>query len=307
MKSLDHHQIMALANQVVGTGEGNLLCCNLDGTVRFANSSCCDRLGYSLQDMLDKKVYDFSPRSNPENYENHCRRTVENGSDRIYSYHEDCGGAVYPVEIYSIPHTIESSQEQLICSLVRDARNCERYMRMLETVENSQHLGSFDYNLQDQSLLASDNLLAIMGTDDPHDLRPASLAERLTAKEATRWNAQMLGFMNGFHRMDEQFMFRTADDRRSLLRVVMWSTLSRGKVNGITGYYEVLDEPISEQFISLEEAQRRHIERALSHTNGRVTGANGAGELLGINGKTLFARMRRLGINRQDYVFRTRK
>ncbi len=302
MKPLDQSQIMALANQMVSTGEANVLCSGLDGSVRFANTNCCSRLGYSLNDLLQKRVFDFSPRSDEDIYRNHCKRTVENGNDRMYSYHQDCDGSIYPVEIYSVPHTIEASREQLICSIIRDARNSQRYLRMLETVEHTQRIGSFDYDLQDQSLLASDNLLAIMGTDDPQELRPASMAERLTSKEATRWNAEMIGFMNGYNRMDEQFMIRTADNRRSLLRVVMWSTTAKGKVSGITGYYKVIDEPASEEFISLEEAQRRHIVRALSHTNGRVTGPNGAGVLLGINGKTLFARMRRLGINRQDYV-----
>jgi transcriptional regulator with GAF, ATPase, and Fis domain len=47
---------------------------------------------------------------------------------------------------------------------------------------------------------------------------------------------------------------------------------------------------------TLDEAMRRHIERALSHCRGRIEGARGAAQLLGINPHTLRARMRKLGI-----------
>lgn len=301
---LDQSQILALTNQVVGNGHTNLLCCAADGRVRFATDAACTRLGYSMDDMLSKRVYDYTPRVNERAYHDHFNRAVATGSDRRYGYHRDCRGTVFPVEVFSIPHTVEGTQEQLICSIIQEARDCSRYQRMLDTVENSQRIGSFDFRLGDQSILVSDNLLAIMGTEDPEELRPTGIIDRLTQEDASRWNQQMLGFISGYHRMDEEFMVRTAGNRYSLLRAVMWSIQEDDRVTGIVGYYEVLDEPRNEEFISLNEAQRRHIIRALSYTNGRVTGPNGAGRLLDINGKTLFARMKKLGINREDYTRR---
>jgi len=47
---------------------------------------------------------------------------------------------------------------------------------------------------------------------------------------------------------------------------------------------------------SLDEATRRHIERVLAATHGRIEGARGAANRLGINPHTLRARMRKLGI-----------
>jgi len=46
----------------------------------------------------------------------------------------------------------------------------------------------------------------------------------------------------------------------------------------------------------LEVAMRKHIERALAATGGRIEGPHGAARLLGINPHTLRARMRKLGI-----------
>jgi len=54
-------------------------------------------------------------------------------------------------------------------------------------------------------------------------------------------------------------------------------------------------------FDTLEEAQRRHIERALERTNGVVGGAEGAAQLLDVKRTTLLSRMDRLGIDPDEY------
>ena len=46
---------------------------------------------------------------------------------------------------------------------------------------------------------------------------------------------------------------------------------------------------------------RRHIERALARTRGRIEGRRGAAALLGINPHTLRARMRKLRVDWQKF------
>ncbi|MFP4546598.1 MAG: sigma 54-interacting transcriptional regulator [Fidelibacterota bacterium] len=52
-----------------------------------------------------------------------------------------------------------------------------------------------------------------------------------------------------------------------------------------------------DSLLTLEELQRRHIEKILEYTKGKVSGENGAAEILKINPKTLFSRMKKLNIN----------
>ncbi|NTU43096.1 MAG: sigma 54-interacting transcriptional regulator [Nitrospirales bacterium] len=52
--------------------------------------------------------------------------------------------------------------------------------------------------------------------------------------------------------------------------------------------------------ITLEEAERQHIVEVLNTTGWRVSGKDGAAEILGINPKTLESRMQRLGIQRRN-------
>jgi chemotaxis protein methyltransferase CheR len=47
---------------------------------------------------------------------------------------------------------------------------------------------------------------------------------------------------------------------------------------------------------SMEEVERGHIVRVLEQTNWKVSGKNGAAEILGLNRSTLRGRIRKLGI-----------
>jgi PAS domain S-box-containing protein len=54
--------------------------------------------------------------------------------------------------------------------------------------------------------------------------------------------------------------------------------------------------PAGDDVVTLDEAERRHILKALERTGGVLAGPNGAAALLGVNRSTLWSRMRKLGI-----------
>ncbi len=60
---------------------------------------------------------------------------------------------------------------------------------------------------------------------------------------------------------------------------------------------DVFDGRLTE-FLSLEEYQRQYIQLVLESTDGKVSGKNGAAEILQIHPQTLFSKMKRLGIKR---------
>jgi DNA-binding NtrC family response regulator len=64
---------------------------------------------------------------------------------------------------------------------------------------------------------------------------------------------------------------------------------------------EDTDPQTSPSFETLEEAQRRHIERALEATDGVVGGSEGAAQLLDVKRTTLLSRMERLGVDPAEY------
>lgn len=60
--------------------------------------------------------------------------------------------------------------------------------------------------------------------------------------------------------------------------------------------------PVPKKFMTFEEAQRHHIIEALKLTRGRVTGSAGAGKILDMNDRTLVSKMRKLGIEKHEYL-----
>lgn len=69
-----------------------------------------------------------------------------------------------------------------------------------------------------------------------------------------------------------------------------------GHINGINGQRSATGE--ASTIKPLDDAMRDHIQRALSATDGRIEGPNGAAKILQINPHTLRARMKKLGIKR---------
>ncbi|MNC85390.1 Formate hydrogenlyase transcriptional activator [compost metagenome] len=54
--------------------------------------------------------------------------------------------------------------------------------------------------------------------------------------------------------------------------------------------------PVADDVVTLAEAERRHILKALERTGGVLAGPKGAAAILGVNRSTLWSRMRKLGI-----------
>lgn len=59
----------------------------------------------------------------------------------------------------------------------------------------------------------------------------------------------------------------------------------------------------TEELLTFEEIQKKHIMEVLKHTKGKVSGPNGAAEILDMNAKTLFAKLKKLGVEKET-VFR---
>jgi len=55
------------------------------------------------------------------------------------------------------------------------------------------------------------------------------------------------------------------------------------------------------KFQTLDEMQRKHIVNAIKRCNGRIRGKDGAAIILGLNDKTLYSRIKKLGIKKSEY------
>ena len=58
-------------------------------------------------------------------------------------------------------------------------------------------------------------------------------------------------------------------------------------------------EPIKDEWVSLEEVERRHVRRVLQHVHGRISGPGGAAEVLDLKPSTLQFWIDRLGLREE--------
>jgi transcriptional regulator with GAF, ATPase, and Fis domain len=65
---------------------------------------------------------------------------------------------------------------------------------------------------------------------------------------------------------------------------------------------EAVEESVGEIDSNLETAEREHILRVLRECKGMIGGTNGAAERLGLKRTTLNSRIKKLGIQRRDYI-----
>jgi PAS domain S-box-containing protein len=65
---------------------------------------------------------------------------------------------------------------------------------------------------------------------------------------------------------------------------------------------EMPEEPVQSQHANLEVAEREHILRVLREAKGMIGGPGGAAERLGLKRTTLNSKMKKLGIQRRDYI-----
>jgi transcriptional regulator with GAF, ATPase, and Fis domain len=68
------------------------------------------------------------------------------------------------------------------------------------------------------------------------------------------------------------------------------------------GELESVDEAILAESTTLEATDKEHILRVLRQTKGRIAGPNGAAAKLGLVRTTLNSKIKKLGIDRKDYM-----
>jgi formate hydrogenlyase transcriptional activator len=76
--------------------------------------------------------------------------------------------------------------------------------------------------------------------------------------------------------------------------------VSRGRQLEMGPWLTSISEVSTDEIVSLEENERRHILEALKKTSWRVSGPSGAAKILNINSQTLVSRIKKLGIKRSE-------
>lgn len=117
-----------------------------NGEILYVNNAACDTLGYTHEEMLAMKVFDFDTEFNEEIWAKNWEELHEQGSTTIKSKHRTKEGRIFPVEITS--NHLSFNDRQYICAYARDISQRELAENALRESEGKFRL------LSEQDILA---------------------------------------------------------------------------------------------------------------------------------------------------------
>ena len=171
-----------------------------DGWILHANDAACSGLGYSREELLERRVMDVDPNFPEEDWPGHWKRIKEQGSVTLESTHRTKDGRVFPVEI-SVNYLAFEGREYHV-TFARDLTHRRQIEAELLKVQKLESLGilaggiAHDFNNYLTAVLANLAVARTYGQIDPESARILEEAERasIQAKGLTK---KLLAFARG--------------------------------------------------------------------------------------------------------------
>ena len=104
-----------------------------DGTITYANHYAAKTLGYSMEELLGKSLFDIAPPFDPESFHQHRLATKAKGSNTIISRHKRKDGTEFPVEV--TVNYFQYKDQTLSFSFVKDITERQRAEEALKESE----------------------------------------------------------------------------------------------------------------------------------------------------------------------------
>ena len=108
-----------------------------DARILASNRTACERLGYTEEEILNMRVFDFDPDYGPEIWHEHWEEIRENKRLIVETTHRKKDGTLFPVEVSITYIPAGLFHEEHCCSFIRDIsqrRELEKRLRLADRV-----------------------------------------------------------------------------------------------------------------------------------------------------------------------------
>ena len=140
------------------------------GNMVYANTKFCNRLGYKTEEIKELSIFDINNTTTKESWKLHWEIVKKKGIHNFRATHRTKKGQFYEVETYS--QFFSNNGKNLICAIVNDISASSFYRKLTDTTKTIANVGGWELNLQDGSLIVTNETLKIFNTSKKDDLLP---------------------------------------------------------------------------------------------------------------------------------------
>lgn len=204
------------------------------GKIEYLNQTLCDKLGYTKKEAENLRIFDINPRTTQEQWQNHWEEVRRSKTVNFKTIHKRKDGFLYEVEVYA--QYFSNNRKDILCAIVSEITKSSFYKTVLDNAEELAKLGAWKLNQQDNSIIATDQLLQIFGIEDSEDARPINLIRFF--KNPDRFQALVSNVLVRGESFDEILEITDADGKRKWLRSAGQPVLVNEKINRVIGVYQ---------------------------------------------------------------------
>ncbi|MEM6830829.1 MAG: PAS domain S-box protein [Bacteroidota bacterium] len=219
---------------------------NADGEIEYLNKSLRKQLGYTKNEVDGLTIYDINPRTTQQEWTNHWKEVEEGGTVNFKTIHKRKGGFLYDVEVFA--QFFSNNRKKLICAVVNEITKSSFYRRVLNKAEELVCVGGWKLNVQDQSIIATDQLFEIFGVKDAEDIRPVNLIRFF--KDPDQFQKLISSALVQAVPFDEVLEVTDARGTHKWIRCAGQPILIQDKINKLIGVYQDVSES-QENMLSL--------------------------------------------------------
>ncbi|MEO1012199.1 MAG: sigma 54-interacting transcriptional regulator [Bacteroidota bacterium] len=208
------------------------------GKIIYANTQFLRRLGYSQKEVKGLTIFDINPNTTPESWQSHWEKVNKEGTHSFKAVHQTKKGALYDVEISA--HFFSNNGKKIIAAIVNDISESSFYQNLLNHAERMACVGGWKLNLQDGSIVVTQQALQIFETEDTDTFLPGKVIHWFRETEKLK---DLLGkaIRNGAS-YDEIFTLQLPKGKSKYLRCVTEPVVHKNKIVKIIGTYQDVTE-----------------------------------------------------------------
>lgn len=213
------------------------------GAILYANREFCQRLGYTRKELDGLTVFDINPSTTPETWKLHWEHVKKEKVHAFKAVHQTKKGDFYNVEISA--HFFSNNRKNIIAAIVNDISESSFYRNLLMHSQRMTNSGGWKLNLQDGSLIVTEQAQKLFETEDKDIFLPANIIHLF--KESDQLKELLRKAIRNGSSYDEVLTLKFKDGRSKFIRCIADPIVTKNRIYKIVGTYQDVTEEINEQ------------------------------------------------------------